>query len=277
MFPYKRAGIYFDYKSKNPFSIYKGSTPYLYMNRTSGIQVRGDYDPLVSRGIAIPVNQNSADNYRVSALQMWMRYDDRQFPATPVELFEVKYRSDTIKFYFVADSETGDRARIYAKSVTTGEDYSGISYYWNGKLVREPVATRNQWGVLGVGFSSALNFDSFLGGINLNGPFVFNNIAFYQANNLQQVQSTLVRPWQQVITDGITSYDWEYWVNSSTWEGVLVIGRSDLYGVNPSDVYNTYIGTNKIIFDDDEGLTVDADKVKVYTDTTWTIQVGTPV
>ena len=277
MFPYKKSGIYFDYKSKNPFSIYKGSTPYLYMNRTSGIQVRGDYDPLVSRGIAVPINPNTADNYRVSAIQMWMRYDERQFPATPVELFEVKYRSDTIKFYFVADSETGDRAKIYAKSVETGEDFSGISYYWNGKLVREPVATRNQWGVLGIGFSTALNFDLFLGGINLNGPFVFNNIAFYQANNLQQIQSTLVRPWQQVITDGITNYDWEYWLNSSTWEGVLVIGRSDLYGVNPADVYNTYIGTNKIIFDDEEGLTVDADKIKVYTDTTWTIQVGTPV
>ena len=170
MFPYKKSGIYFDYKSKNPFSIYKGSTPYLYMNRTSGIQVRGDYDPLVSRGIAVPINPNTADNYRVSAIQMWMRYDERQFPATPVELFEVKYRSDTIKFYFVADSETGDRARIYAKSVETGEDFSGISYYWNGKLVREPVATRNQWGVLGIGFSTALNFDLFLGGINLNGP-----------------------------------------------------------------------------------------------------------
>jgi hypothetical protein len=247
------------------------------MNKTSGIQIRGDYDPLVSRGIAIPVNPNTADNYRVSALQMWLKYDERQFPATPVELFEVKYRSDTIKFYFVADSETGDRARIYAKSVATGDDYNGLSYYWNGELVREPVATRNEWGVLGIGFNNALNFDSFLGGINLNGQFVFNNVAFYQANNLQQVQSTTLRPWQQVITDGITNYDWEYWLNSSTWEGVLVIGTSDLYGVNPVDVYKTYIGTNKIIFDDDEGLTVDADKIKVYTDTTWTIQVGTPV
>ena len=277
LFPYKKSGIYYDYKAKNPFSIYKGSTPYLYMNRTSGIQIRGDYDPLVSRGIAIPVNPNTADNYRVSALQMWLKYDERQFPETPVELFEVKYRSDTIKFYFVADSETGDRARIYAKSVATGDDYNGLSYYWNGELVREPVATRNEWGVLGIGFNNALNFDSFLGGINLNGQFVFNNVAFYQANNLQQVQSTTLRPWQQVITDGITNYDWEYWLNSSTWEGVLVIGTSDLYGVNPVDVYKTYIGTNKIIFDDDEGLTVDADKIKVYTDTTWTIQVGTPV
>jgi len=277
LFPYKKAGIYYDYKSKNPFSIYKGSTPYLYMTRISGIQVRGDYDPLINRGISMPINQNTADNYRVSALQMWIRYDERQFPESPVELFDIQYRSDTIKFYFVANSEVGDRARVYAKSVNTGQEFNGLSYYLNGEIVREPVLTKDQWAVLGIGFSNALNFDSFLGSINLNGPFIFNNISYYQANNLQQVQSTLFRPWQQVITNGIINYEWEYWLNSSTWEGVLIIGSSDIYGINPSDVYNTYIGTNKIIFDDDEGLTVDADRVKVYTDTTWTVTVGTPV
>ena len=277
IFPYKKSGIYYDYKAKNPFSIYKGSTPYLYMTRTSGIQVRGDYDPLVNRGLAIPINSNLADDYRISALQMWLRYDDKQFPESPVELFEIKYRFDTIKFYFVADSETGDRAKIYALSLDTGQEYNGLSYYWNGALVREPVITRNEWGVLGIGFSNSLNFDLFLGGINLNGPFVFNNVAYYQANNLQQVQSTLTRPWQQVISYNGTNFNWQYWLNSSTWEGVLVIGSSELYGVDPTDVYKTYIGTNKIIFDDDEGLTIDADKLKIYADTVWTVRVGTPV
>jgi hypothetical protein len=80
MFPYKRAGLYYDYKSKNPFSIYKGSTPYLYLNRKSGIEVRGSFDPQVSRGIAVPINQTSAANYRISAAQIWMRYDDDFFP-----------------------------------------------------------------------------------------------------------------------------------------------------------------------------------------------------
>ena len=277
IFPYKKAGIYYDYKSKNPFSIYKGSTPYLYLNKTSGIKIRGDYDPLINRGLSVPVNINRADNYRLSAFQMWMRYDERQFPETAVELFEIKHKSNTIKFYFKADSETGDRARIYAKNLLTGEDYSGISYYWNGRLVREPVVTRNEWGVLGIGFTTALNFDLFLGAINLNGQFTFNNVAFYQANNLQQIQSVLTRPWQQVISYDGTNFEWEYWKNSGNWEGVLVLGSSELYGVNPTDVYNTYIGTNKIIFDDDEGLTVDADKIKVYQNTTWTLRVGTPV
>jgi hypothetical protein len=277
MFPYKRAGLYFDYKSQNPFSIYKGSTPYLYLNRTSGIEVRGDFDPLISRGIAIPVNSTLADNYRVSATQIWMRSDLDQFPFIPTEIFEIVYKADTIKFYITADNPDGTRARVYAKSLATGQTFNGLSYFLNGSLVREPVLTIKEWAVIGIAFSTALNFDSFIGGINLTGPLVFNNIAFYQANNLQQVQSTLTRPWLKVKTDGVTNFEWEYWLNSFTWDGVLVISASDLYGVSPSDVYKTYVGTNKIIIDDDEGMIFDAQKVKIYNDTTWTVRLGSAV
>jgi hypothetical protein len=277
MFPYKRSGLYYDYKSKNPFSIYKGNTPYLYLNRKTGIEVRGTFDPQVSRGIAVPINQTSAADYRVSAAQVWMRYDDDFFPATPTEIFEIEYKGDTIKFYMVADSSKGSRARVFARSQNTGLDFNGLSYFWNGSLVREPVITKKEWGVLGIAFSTALNFDGYLGGINLTGPMVFNNIAYYQANNLQQVQSNLTRPWLQVKTDGVTNFEWEYWLNNFVWEGVLVISASDLYGVSPSDVYKTYVGTNKIIIDDNEGMIFDAEKLKIYADTTWQTTVKIPV
>ena len=277
IFPYKRSGIYYDYKSKNPFSIYKGSTPYLYLNRKTGIQVRGEFDQQINRGIAVPINQELAANYRVSASQIWMRYDDDQFPSIPTELFEIDYKGDTIKFYMVADSEKGTRARIYAKSQTTGLAFNGIAYYWNGALVREPVVTVKEWGVLGIAFGTVLNFDAYLGGINLTGPMLFNNIAYYQANNLQQVQSTITRPWLKVKTDGATNYQWQYWLNNFTWEGVLVVEVSDLYGVNPSDVYKSYLGTNKIIIDDSEGMIFDAEKLRLYSDTDWQTVVKTPV
>ena len=277
LFPFTRAGIYFDYKAKNPFSIYKGSTPYLYLNRTSGIEIRGQYDPQTSRGIAIPINSTLAENYRVSAMQAWMRSDLDKFPLVETELFEVEYKGDTIKFFMEALDSDGSRARIFAKSVATGGTFNGLAYYWNGSIVREPVLTVKEWGVLGIAFATALNFDLFLGGINLNGPVVFNNISYYQANNLQQVQSTLTRPWLRVQSDGITNFEWEYWLNNFTWEGVLVISSSELYGVNPSEVYKTYIGTNKIIFDDNEGMVFDAQKIKIYNDTTWTIKVGSAV
>ena len=277
LFPYTRAGLYFDYKAKNPFSIYKASTPYLYLNRTSGIEIRGEFDPLVSRGIALPINTTVAADYQVSAVQLWMRSDLDVFPISPVELFEINYKADTIKFYIEAIGATGRRARIFAKSLATGQEFNGLTYYWNGVLVREPLVTIKEWGVLGIRFAQSLSFDAYLGGINLNGPMVFNNVSYYQANNLQQVQTNITRPWLGVLTDGITNFDWAYWDNNFIWEGVLIISASDLYGVNPSDVYKTYIGTNKIIIDDDEGLTVDADNLKVYSDTTWTIRVGTPV
>ena len=277
MFPYTRAGLYFDYKAKNPFSIYKGSTPYLYLNRTSGIEIRGQYDPLVSRGIAIPINSTVSDNYRVSAMQMWMRSDLDKFPLTETELFEIDYKGDTIKFFIQALDNDGSRANIFAKSVATGSTFNGLSYFWNGTLVREPVMTIKEWGVLGIAFATSLNFDLYLGGINLNGPVVFNNIAYYQANNLQQVQSTLTRPWLRVESDGITNYDWEYWLNSFTWDGVLIIASSELYGVSPSEVFETYLGTNKIIIDDDEGLTINPDNLKVYSEVVWSTNVATPV
>jgi hypothetical protein len=37
------------------------------------------------------------------------------------------------------------------------------------------------------------------------------------------------------------------------------------------------MGTNKIIIDDEEGMVFDADKMRVYNDTTWSVSVGTPV
>ena len=277
VFPFTRSGIYFDYKTKNPHSVYKGSTPYLYLNRTSGIEVRGDFTSDVSRGIAVPINQTNASNYRVSAAQLWMRYDEEQFPSVPTELFEIDYKGDTIKFYMVSDSQKATRARIYAINQSNGLPFNGLAYYWNGTLVREPVVTVKEWGVLGIAFSTALNFDSYLGAINLIGPMLFNNVAYYQANNLQQVQSSITRPWLKVKDDGITEYEWLYWLNNFTWDGVLIISESDAYGVRPDEVYKTYLGTNKIIIDDNEGMTFNPDIIKVYNNTVWQTTVKIPV
>jgi len=277
LFPYKRSGIYYDYKSKNPFSIYKGSTPYLYVNKTSGIQVRGDFDSNFDRGISMPINQSVAENYRISAFQSWIRYDQESFPATPISLFEIEHKSNTVIFYIVANDELGQRGKIYAKNKNDNSDFDGISYFLNGNLVREPTLTIKEWAVLGINFATALNLDLFLGSVNLNSPAIFNNIAYYQANSLQQIQSKINRTWNKVKQEGITDYEWSYWLNNYTWDGVLFIASSSLYGVNAEDVYNNYMGTNKIIIDDEEGMIFESDKMKFYNDTSWSSSVGAPV
>lgn len=277
MFPFTRAGLYFDYKAKNPYSIYKGSTPYLYLSKNSGIELRGSFDQGISRGLAIPINISKAVEYNISAMQLWIRYNQEKFEATPVQVFEIEYEEDSIQFYLIATNEAGTRAKMFAKSKKTNTEIKDITYYINGYYVQYPVLTVREWAVIGIKFAENISFESFLGEIYITGSVLLNNIAFYQANNLQEVQSTILRPWTDILSTG----NWDDWYNppsiNNTWKQLLVVATSDLYGVDPTVIYETYIGTNKIILDDNEGMIIDAEKLKVYSDAGWTIRLGTPV
>lgn len=276
IFPYKKNGIYFDYKSKNPFSIYKESTPYLYLTKNSGIEVRGELNILESRGLSLPINKELAAEYKVSAMQLWIKYDKDAFSLTPIEIFEINHKTGNLKFYMQANSEDLNRAKIFVLD-ENGIQYNGIGFYLNGSLVRELVISLNEWASVGLAFLTPLIFNSYLGSINLTGPLIFNHIAHYEIGNLQQIQSETNRPWFKVLNDGSGNLDWQFWFNNFTWNGMLVIGSLELYNINPSDIYKTYIGTNKIIIDDGEGLIYQPEKIKVYANTEWSSIVSTPV
>jgi hypothetical protein len=126
-----------------------------------------------------------------------------------------------------------------------------------------------EWGSLGISFKSSLDFSNFLGSINLNSKVLFNNISYYQSNNLQQIQKTTTRSWNMVKNDESIDFDWAYYRDNFNWRNALVLGLSDLYGINPSEIYKTYLGTNKIIFDDNNGLSIDSDTVKIYQNINW--------
>lgn len=283
IYPYTRSGIYYDYKSKNPISIYKKSTPYLYLTRYSGIQVRGDFSPFVNRGISIPINPNKVNEYRVNAMQLAMRYDNESFPATPYEIFEVKDSTSTIKFFMVANSPSGDRAKIYAVNAKTGKIQDGVSYYLNGQLVSYPVITIKQWSFLGVSFSDPLSFAGYSGYINLNGSMLFNHISYYQMTSLQQKQSFSYRIWDEVKEQYVGGsptpqpFDWDYWNQAYIWYSVLVRSSSFSYGITPADIYKTYIGTNKIIIDSEKTFSLSNDPVSVYKSTSWKQYISSPV
>lgn len=277
IFPYTRSGIYYDYKSKNPFSIYKGSTPYLYMTRNSGIELRGKFDNSADRGLSIPVNSQLSNNYKINAMQIWYRYDESRFPGSATQLFEINYKGEKIQFFIVTNNDLGNRARIFAINADTGQAYNGISYFLNGKLVREPIVTTKEWAVLGLRFLDSLNFDSYIGSINLNGPGVFNNVSYYQSTDLQQVQRTITRPWLNVKSEGLIDYEWQYWFDNYLWEGMLSISTSEIYGVSPENIYKSYSGTNKIIIDDNKGLSVDADALRIYNAISWSSETVSPV
>ena len=250
IYPYKKSGIYYDYKTENPFSIYKGSSPYLYLTRNSGIQVRGTFDPLVNRGLAIPVNKSMSNDYKVMSMQLAIRYDQSFFPYAPTQIFDIESNNGTIKFFMLADSPSGQRAKIYAINENTGELEDGIVFYLNGKVVNDPVITTKEWAFLGISFSNLLNFNSFVGSVRINGPLLVNLISTYKSTNLQEVQNVRTRPWFKVKYSGPLALNWDFWDIAYKWQGVLVISSTSYYGANPGDIYKAYAGTNKVIVDD---------------------------
>jgi hypothetical protein len=239
------------------------------MNRNSGIELRGALSGFIDRGLSIPINSQVSANYKINAMQVWHRYDESKFPAEATPFFEINHKSEHIQFYISTNNENGNRARIFAINNRTGQPYNGITYFLNGKLVREPVITAKEWSVLGLRFADSLNFDSYIGSINLNGPGVFNNLSYYRSSDLQEVQKSITRPWLNVKNNGAIDYEWAYWLNNYLWDGMLSISSSEIYGVSPEDVYKAYTGTNKIIIDDYEGLTVDAEALRVYNAISW--------
>jgi hypothetical protein len=272
IYPYKKAGVYYDYKGRNPFSIYRGSSPYLYLTQNSGIVNRGDFDPLAERGMLIPINEGQASDYKVIAAQMAIKYDNKFFPFSPVEIFQIQSRGSLIKFYMVSNHPAGKRARLYAINSDTGRLENGIAFYLNGKIVKDPNIGIGQWNMLGIGFSNNLNFNNFLGSFKITGPVMVNLLSHYKSTNLQEVQQITTRPWLKVKASGSLDFDWQYWDTSYIWNGVLVLSSRSYYGVDPSDVYKTYTGTNKIIIDDDRALTLNSYEYKVLKDISWQTQ-----
>lgn len=270
VYPYRKSGYYYDYKNKNPFTIYKKSSPYLYLTRSSGITLKGSYDPNIDRGLAIPINQTLATNYKVMAMQIALRFDQDFFPYAPTQIFEIQAEKQHIKFFMVANSSDGNRARIYGINAKTGQLENGISFYWNGKLVREPILTIKEWGFLGISFSNILDFKNIAGLLKITAPITFNTISYYQTTTLQEVQNVTTRPWFKVLYAGAKELDWSFWnIPAYQWGDVMVISTKSYYGVDPEIIYKSYTGTNKIIVGSDDTFSIGNYEYNFYQDAVW--------
>jgi hypothetical protein len=277
MYPYTKSGIYYNYKGKNPFSIYKGSTPYLYLTRSSGIEVRGE-DTSKDRGISMTMNEQRASDYTVNAFQVWMRYDKTSFPEGITKLFELEDKEKKISFYVTPVDELKQRGEIFAIVEGGSEEYVNLSYYINGKPVAIPTVTSKEWVALGISFLDPLDLNNASGKINLTGPFVYNNISYYKTNNLANIQTIITRSWASVkdVDGDSTPNDWQYWTDTD-WFGVLAVDTFETGTFDPGKIYNAYIGVNKIVFDDSEGLSIQSNSLTSYSDITWSRRSETAV
>ena len=204
---------------------------------------------------------------------MFTSCDIYAFPQNPVKIFEIDYKDDILDFYVQANSVTGQRGLIFARLRSTGQETSNIFYYLNGKAVRQPVINIQEWYSIGISFDESLNFNNYSGKINLKYLMMFNNISVYQGTNTQIIQRFIYNTWQE-IEDG---YSWSQLNTNKNWNNVLIKSANIQYIVDPSSVYKSYIGTNKVIVDDySSDLNIISDSVRAYTQATWQTYVINP-
>ena len=269
VYPYSKTGIYYNFKANNPFSTYKGSTPYLYLNKHSGWRLRGKFDATVDRGIALRINPQAATNTVVNAVQMWIRFSDRQFSTQGIKIFSIDHLDGIYDFYIQGD-ESLQRGFIYALNRETSAELTDFEYYINGLPTTNAYISVDEWTVLGIGFPQTINFSDYPSGkISINGPLTYNNISYYFATSAERNQQIEVRPWSAVKNDG-TPRTWNYWNNSFSWYQMYVISINTSYATDPGAIYEKYVGTNRVIIDDENaGISFSDDRLRVYKDVSW--------
>jgi hypothetical protein len=274
--PFTRLGVYEDYKRRNPFTTYKGSTPYLHLTNSSGFKLVGKEKRALTRGLTMPVNQGLSSTYKVGAFQTFIKYSNVEFPENAQELFEIQSNSAHIKFYLVATDEFKKRGRIYGLNTATGAIEDGMVFYINGVLSNKAIINLNEWAILGIQFGTKLDFGDYQnapatrGAFRITGYALMNNISHYQYTAEQESQAIKARPWSQVFYDSsAAAQPWSYWEESFIWKDVLYLLTTEKGNINPEEIFKAYTGTNKIIFADNEVLTLSEYPHRIYKDISW--------
>lgn len=276
VYPYTKLGVYMDYKRRNPFTIYKGTSPYLYLTKHSGFRLRGDYATGISRGISTPINQAKSSTFKVGAIQAFMRFEDGLFPTVPVEAFELESSDAYIKFYLVASDTARKRGRIYAINTSTGQIQSDISFYLNGILVNNAIINVKEWYVIGIQLGNKPDFANFSGAFRITGPLTMDNISHFEYTASQEQQTAKARLWSGVKNLPTQTADWDYWTDFN-WREVLFVVTTERTAIDPATIYKIYTGTNKIIISDPRSLTFNNQKIKMYQAISWQSQTLTAV
>lgn len=279
------------YDGNNPYTIYKDSTPYLYLNKYSGVKIIGANvgDTLTSttveqRGIKVPVNPTSKDYYKVSVVQMSVLKDTPFTANSSIEIFRIVDNKKT----FVIDAQTGADAnlatiRVRTSNGTAYSSYSAVKIFVNGEqaTVTSGAATNKpirygQWNMISLSFDPLLDFSNFSGAINITGPFVVNNISDYQIDKSREGDSVVFAQWGTgtYSVANIAGGTWanvaaEQSPNVTVWQDILTGAILPIsIELDASGIYGSYLGTSKIqtlgTFENLHSIDVSQNATKAY-------------
>jgi hypothetical protein len=98
-----------------------------------------------------------------------------------------------------------------------------------------------------------------------------NHVSYYQSTGLQEKILTTFRVWDRVKeTISNEELDWDFWrgdgisLNTYAWNNVLVIGQISNLGISLPEIFKAYVGTNKLIFEDNSGVRLSGYRFRTY-------------
>ena len=287
IYPYVKSGIYYSGKSKNPLLIGKESLPYLYLTEKTGIKILKD-SPDIEYGVIVPINLQESVNYSLGAAQVFLKYDVTH-PVSTTQVFStLTHKNGTIEFTITPD-ETAKRFYISARDQLTKQEYQNITFYQNGIQVINPHILDKEWNVIGFSFTEPLDFSGFGGSMNLLHGFSFDNMSFFKSSGLNEFSVIIPRIWTDVLyndqnPDPLNIVDWEYWYDENgvltipnEWKDIYVLDETIQFSITPSEIYQTYVGTNISVMDDNTGMSIVNDDFTMFADQTWLKVAQKPV
>ena len=220
---------------------------------------------------------------------MALRYDNGLFPEAPVQIFEIEEKNKAIKFYLVREQATNKRGYVFALDGDTGRRNQDIIYNQDGRSVRRVVLTQNSWTVLGLAFTNPLDFSDFRGSYRITSPILFNSISLYQITEQDEAERFAYRKWYAVRSEPDNVLDWQYWRDLDgqpdpdpdnpggfldyTWSEVLFLSESEPTVLDPGKIYKQYVGTDRLVFEDNSTLSLGNYRYSTFKDVKWSRQI----
>ena len=270
--PFTRSGLNYDYKEKNPFLIYRDSTPYLYLTGDSGISVLS-YESENLRGISFPINDHQATNYKLTGLQFWMFYNkDSVISSTQkvATIIATEANAGINDYYdiFLVPELNGKRGSL--KVYKNDELYTNAKFFINGRIIDEMKIVPLEWTSILISFTdtSDITLNSKIGKFEIYEGFLANNVAFFQQEFVNFFSKlTTGRQW----TD-LDAGDWDFPTQLATpltWQQWGEITITDIVSQTGDSTFKTYLGLSEQVFDDSATAVTNSEGFDVITNATW--------
>ncbi len=285
IYPIVKYGNSYSYKTKNPFRIYKESTPYLYLTGDSGISCLAEDSPAVTKGFSIPINTQKSSQFILGGIQLWMMYNKDETISQSIKIAKLITPDKELDILLVPESGQGSkRGFLKAYDSETGYEDITIDFYQNGIQIQNPVIKPLMWTSVVMSFGDSIPLNGVSGQLELYAGAVYNNMALFKRSSLILGQSITDRTWQQVkttealINNELQQIDleWEDWYNSF-WLDLLERRITLTYIIDGERIFGSFLGISNSVISDESIVELESEGADVFSDVEWDLFFGRPV